>query len=167
MPGKLQPSFSTWPPRSGSIIQFHKEIDEVFDRFFGDGGYRDSAALMTAWPAIDSYFKDGNWNLRVDLPGVEPKDIDVSVSGNTLTIRASRERHDDEDNQNAGTPTVSYGKFERSVTLPKGIKSDQINAKYKHGVLELTMPVSPELAGRKIAVEIGTEEKKKLEHQSA
>jgi HSP20 family protein len=167
MLGELQPWFSAWSSPSSSVDQFRKEIDEVFDRFFGDGGYRGSATSMMMWPVVESFFKNGNWITRVDLPGVDPKDIDVSVSGNTLTIRASRERRSDERNQDFETHEVSYGRFDRSLTLPKGVKSDQISAKYEHGVLELTMPASPELAGRKIAVEIGTEEKKKLEHQAA
>jgi HSP20 family protein len=85
--------------------------------------------------------------MRLDLPGVEPKDIDVSVAGDTLTIRASRERRTDERDQDLELREVSYGRFERSLTLPKGVKSDQITASYQHGVLELSMPASSEVAG--------------------
>jgi Hsp20/alpha crystallin family len=73
--------------------------------------------------------------MRLDLPGVEPKDIDVSVASDTLTIRASRERRTDERDQDLELREVSYGRFERSLTLPKGVKSDQITASYQHGVL--------------------------------
>jgi HSP20 family protein len=166
MLGELQPWFSGWSFRS-SIDQFRKDMDELFDRFFGDVGYRGPATSMMMWPAVESFLKDGNWITRVDLSGVDPKDIDVSVSGNTLTIRASRERHSDERNQESERREASYGTFERSVTLPHEVKSDQIKAKYENGVLELTMPVPNEMAGRKIPIEIGTEEKKKLGHQAA
>ena len=105
--------------------------------------------------------------MRVDLPGVDPKDIDVSVAGDTLTIRASRERRKEEGSQVFQLGEVSYGRFERSIDLPDGVKSDQIKAKYQNGVLELTMPASPELAGRRIPIEISTGEKKQLEHQAA
>jgi HSP20 family protein len=164
---ELQPWFSAWSSPSSSVDQFRKEIEEVFARFFSNGDYRGSTTSMMVWPAVESFFKDGNWITRFDLPGVDPKDIDVLISGNTLTIRASRERHSDERNQDSETHDSSYARFDRSLTLPKGVKSDQISAKYEHGVLELTMPALPELAGRKIAVEIGTEEKKKLEHKAA
>ena len=62
---------------------------------------------------------------------------------------------------------ATYGRFERSLTLPKGVKSDELKASYHHGVLELTMPASPELTGRKIPIEIGTEDKERLEHKAA
>ena len=139
-------------------------MDELFERFFGEVGYRNSATSMSAWPTGESFLKDGNWVMRFDLPGVEPKDIDVSVAGDTLTIRASRERHSDERNQDFEMRESGYRRFERSLTLLKGVKSDQIKASYHHGVLELTMPASPELAGRKIPIRIGTEDKKQIDN---
>jgi HSP20 family protein len=163
MLGELQPWFSGWP----SVDRFRKDMDELFDRFFGEGGYRSSSGLMPTWPAVESFIKDGNWVMRFDLPGVEPKDIDVSVAGDTLTIRASRERRSDDGNQDFQMREVSYGRFERSLTLPKGVESGQIKASYQHGVLELTMPASPELVGRKIPIEVSTEEKKQIEHRAA
>jgi HSP20 family protein len=158
---ELQPWFSGL--RSPWIEPFRKEMDDLFDRFFAKTGYRNS---MTMSPAVESFSKEGNWVTRVDLPGVDPKDIDVSVSGNTLIIRASRERHSEERKNDYELREVAYGRFERTVTLPEGVKSDQIKASYQNGVLEVTMP-APELAGRKIAIETGTEEKKQLENQAA
>jgi HSP20 family protein len=95
MLGELQPWFSGWSS-AWSIDQFRKEMDELFDCFPGDVGHRGPATSMTMWPAVESFLKDGNWITRGDLPEVNPKDIDVSVSGNILTIRAWRERHSDE-----------------------------------------------------------------------
>jgi len=163
MLGELQPWFAGWP----SVDRFRRDMDELLDRFFGESGYRSPTGSMSSWPAVEAFFRDGNWVMRFDLPGVEPKDIDVSVAGDTLTIRASRERRSDEGNQDFQMREVSYGRFERSMTLPKGVDSGQLKASYQHGVLELTMPASPELAGRKIPIGIGTEEKKQLEHQAA
>jgi HSP20 family protein len=141
-----------------------RDMDELLKRFLGEGGYRSPSGEMFTWPAVESFFKDGNWVMRFDLPGVEPKNIDVSIVGNTLTIRASRERGNNDDNQ---TGELSFGRLERALTLPKGVESGQVKASYKHGVLELTMPASPELVGRKIPIETATEEKKQLEHQAA
>jgi HSP20 family protein len=81
-------------------------------------------------------------------PGFEPKDIDVSIVANTLTIKASRERGNNDDNQ---TDELSFGRLERALTLPKGVENGQVKDSYKHGVLELTMPASPELVGRKMS----------------
>jgi HSP20 family protein len=158
MAGELQPWFAGWP----SLERFRKEIDDLFARFFGDG-YRTLTGWMSSAPATESYFKDGHWIMRFDLPGVDPKDIEVSVAGETLTIRASRERRSQ---QGSGVQQASY-RFEHSVTLPKGVNSDQIKANYQHGVLELSMPASPEVMGRRIPVELGSEDKAKIEHQRA
>lgn len=159
MLGELQPWFSgRW------FDHFRKDADELFDRFFG-GGYRSPMIAMTLLPAVESFFKDGNWVIRVDLPGVDPKDIEVSVVGDTLTVRASRERRGEEHNHNFELREVAYGRIERSVTLPEGVKGDQIRASYHNGVLELTMP-APELAGRKIPVEIDAQERRQLETQA-
>jgi HSP20 family protein len=88
--------------------------------------------------------------MRFDMPGIEPADIDVSVTGDTLMIRASRERHGDERNQDFQMCEASYGRFERFLTLPKGVKSDQTRLRISPASLELTMPASSELASRKI-----------------
>src|SRR5690242_7278543 len=149
MPSELQPWFSGWP----TLDRFRRDMDELFDRFFGDVGYRRPTSWM-AGPAIESHFKDGNWVMRVDLPGVGPKDIDIEITGDTLTVQAKRERLSADDKQNSSAHEASYVSFERSVTLPQGAKGDQIRASYQHGVLELTMPASLELMGRKIPVEI-------------
>ena len=95
MLGELQPWFSGWP----SLDRFRRDMDELFDRFLGEVGSRGPTGSIAPWPAVNSFFKDGNWVMRIDLPGVEPKDIDVSVAGDTLTIRASRGRHSDERSQ--------------------------------------------------------------------
>ena len=161
MLGELQPWFSGWP----SLDRFRREMDDLFSRFFGEG-YRGQTSTMLSWSPVESYFKDGNWVMRFDLPGVEPKDIDVSMAGDTLTVRAIRERRSD-DSEDSGRRELSHARFEHSVTLPKGVKSDQIKANYQHGVLELTMPASAEVMGRKIPVEIGNEGKVQLEHKAA
>src|ERR1700758_2329853 len=104
MLGELQPWFSGWP----SADRFRRDIDELLDRFFGDDRYRSSNGLRPTWPAVESFFKDGNWVVRFDLPGVHPNDIDVSAAGDTLTIRASRECHNDGHNN---ARQLSFGRF--------------------------------------------------------
>lgn len=106
-----------------SIDRFRKDMDDLFDRFFGDMGYRGRGPTtsVTMSPALESFFKDSNWIIRVDLPGVDPKDMDVSVAGDTLTIRASRHEHSEE-RTNVAFRGVSYGSFERCITLPEGVK---------------------------------------------
>jgi HSP20 family protein len=95
MLSELRPWFEGWP----SVDRFRKDMDDLLKRFLGEGGHRSLSGEMSTWPAVESFFKDGNWVMRFDLPGVKPKDIDVSIVGNTLTIRASRERGNNDGNQ--------------------------------------------------------------------
>ena len=143
-------------------------MDEVFDRFFSSATRMDSPSsnAITEGQA-ETFLRDGKWVMRLDLPGVEPKDIDVSVTGGSLTIRATREWHGAGANEEGGTREVRYGTFERYWALPKGVQSDQIKANYQHGVLELTIPASPELAGRKIPIAVEGKEQQQLENKAA
>ena len=99
---------------------------------------------------METYRKDGNYVVRVDLPGIDPKDLDVHLEGDLLTIKAERKA---EEKGPEYRETV-YGKFERTVTLPHGVKAEKITARYEHGVLELVVPLPVELAGKKIPIQI-------------
>jgi HSP20 family protein len=163
MLGELQ----TWSPIQ-SVLQelnpFREDADKLFERFFGKDSFELDIPML---PAVESFIEDGKLCMRFDLPGVDPKDIDVSVAGNTVTIRASRERRSNQGDGHFKRTEVSYGRFERLMPLPEGVKAEQVKATYRNGVLELSAPVSPELAGRKIPVEIGAEQPTQLETKSA
>jgi HSP20 family protein len=132
-----------WP----SLERFRSEIDDLFERFFGRS---DRAAWgWSQWSGVETHFDNDKWIVRCDLPGVDPKNIDVSTVGNTLTIKATRERRSTESKDGE---QVSYGRFEHTLTLPRGVNAEQIKANYQHGVLELTMPLAPEAAARRIPV---------------
>ncbi len=111
-------------------------------------------------PAIESFVKDGNLVVRADIPGLEPKDIEVSVLGNVLTIKGEREDHKEAKEQDYIRREVSYGKFERRMTLPEGAITDKVKAMFKNGVVEVTMPVGKELAAKKVPLETEAKEKK-------
>jgi len=163
MLGELQPWSSI-----RSVLQemnlFRQDADRLFERFFDE----DSFALDTPMlPTAESFIEDGKLCMRFDLPGVDPKDIDISVVGNAVTVRASRERRSNHRDGAFKRTDVSYGRSERSMTLPEGVKADDLKAVYRNGVLELTAPIPQELAGRKIPVEIAAEQPKQLETKNA
>jgi len=92
-----------------------------------------------------------------DLPGVTESDIDISVSGNQLTIRGKREHERKEESENCYCSERAYGAFTRMFTLPQGVDMNQATADYQNGVLTLTVPKSPESQPRKIALGAGSE----------
>lgn len=92
---------------------------------------------LTHYIPVESYTEDGTFVLRADLPGVDPdRDIEVSVVGDVLTIRAERHEQDHHD----GHSEVRYGSFTRSVRLPQGSRAGDVAARYDAGVLVVSVP---------------------------
>jgi HSP20 family protein len=145
-----------WSPFR-EMERFRRDLDDVFTRFFGEGG--PPAFSSAGEPKIDSYIENDKLIVRADLPGIDPKDVEVSVLGDTLTLRGTREVREDQKGRNFIHREVSYGSFERSLTLPKGVRAEDIKASYQHGVLELTAPIPRESAPRKVPIEIDKGEK--------
>jgi len=143
----------TWNPFR-EMEHFRRDFDEMFDRFLGRGkrAAREPGMLE---PAIESYIEGDKMVVRADLPGVDPRDVEITVTGDVLTIKGSREDKREQKERNFVFKEVSYGSFERSITLPAGVKADDIKASYKDGVLELTAPAPKDLAARKVPIEVG------------
>ena len=139
------------------FLQLHREMNRLFDDFFTDFGSSSFFAPATGSGAraIHIDVKDAGKALQIEaeLPGVSEDDIDVEISDNLLTIRG--ERRDEEEKE--GVSRRSYASFQRSMSLPFDIDPDAVEAKFKNGVLKLTLPKPAELEARtkKIAVQKG------------
>ena len=149
-----------WDPFQ-KLASWHRDIDELFDRFFPFG--REDVPALTAWmPAMESFTKDGRYVIRVDLPGVDPEDVEISALENRLTIRGERKASKEVDENGYRYAETSYGKFERSLSLPVGADRDKIIAKYEHGVLEISMPLPESAVTKKVPIEVAGGEVKQL-----
>lgn len=111
-------------------------------------------------PPIESFVKDGNLVVRADVPGLEPKDIEINVLQNVLTIKGERKSEKEVKKENYLRREISYGAFERQISLPEGAMTDKVKANFKHGVVELTVPLAKEVGAKKIPLEIESESKK-------
>jgi HSP20 family protein len=130
----------------------HKDIDDLFGRFFdGEPNWWGRAAGVV--PAVESYVKDGKLFVRVDLPGIEPKDVELSFEGDHLVIKGERKFEREEKGEQAYRE-VRYGSFERTIGLPDGIDPSTVKATYKDGVLEVTMgaPKGPKV--KKVPIDV-------------
>lgn len=147
-----------WEPfKELSTIQ--REMDELFKRTFGSlstgiFGGRDFIKGAFWSPQIDRFMKDGNFVIHADLPGVDPKNIEISVTGNTLLLRGERKTDVEDKKGGYYFHETSCGTFERTLTLPDGCDVNKAHATYKDGVLELSMPVKAEALPKKIKVEL-------------
>jgi HSP20 family protein len=126
----------------------YREIDSVFvptERAF--------APTFEVAETKDAYV------FRADLPGVKESDLEISLTGNRLSISGRREAEKHEQGDTFYASERSYGSFTRSFTLPEGIDGDNVNADLKHGVLTLSVPKKPEVQPRKVTINTGGGEK--------
>jgi HSP20 family protein len=109
----------------------------------------------TPWaPPVESFYQGNNLMVRAWVPGVDPATVDIKVSGNLLSIKGERKfTYDVDENQYLFTE-VSYGPFERTITLPDGLAFDQVKAKYTHGVLDITLPIHEGVLPKKVPIEV-------------
>jgi len=134
-----------------------------FSGFFFDPFFRDFSEVMERGealeegyctpPAVESYRHDGSYVVKVDLPGVSPKDVHLTYEDGYLTIEGERKRHQEIDESSMLQDEVCYGSFRRSLYIPERIKGDMIKARYHEGVLEVTAPLDEKFLPKKIEVE--------------
>ena len=148
----------TWSPFR-ELDRVRRDFEELLDRSLGSRASREQRGPFT--PALESFIDSGKLIIRAELPGVDPKDVDVTVTGDQLTIRGTREQRVDEQSRNFIHREFSYGIFERTIRLPGGINAEDVKASYNNGVLELTMPVPEESKSRKVAIQVEGEPSKR------
>lgn len=135
------------------LEEWHRNIDDLFGRFMSHSPFAGTAFAGKGNPAIESFRSDGNIIVRADLPGVDPKEVDISIEGDVLTVKGERKSKEEKKEGAFGREEIAYGSFERSLRLPRGVDAEKIQAKYDKGVLEITIPAPKEQASKKITVE--------------
>jgi len=129
----------------------HRDLDRIATSRFGSTNGEQSVADWV--PAVDIVEETERFVLRADVPGVDPKDIDVSMDNGVLSI--SGERHNESESQEEGVKRIERftGRFYRRFTLPDTADPEQISARSEKGILEVSIPKRPEVQARRIAVE--------------
>jgi HSP20 family protein len=137
------------------MLEVHRELDDLFGRLFSrEVTYRPETGPVAWWPAIESYAKDGELHVRVALPGVDPKDVEVTVSDDHLTIRGERKAKTEGKDGGRYVREFAYGSFERTLALPEGIDPAKVQAKFANGMLDLTMPAPVAVVPKKVEIQI-------------
>jgi HSP20 family protein len=155
-----------WSSHFRDLDHFRRDFDDLFNRMLGGQTQQHpgGGGALTV-PPIETFVEDNNLVIRADLPGIDPKDVEVSLTGNDLVIRGSRENRTEEKDRGYIHREVTYGRFERQITLPDGVKSDQIKAAYRNGVLELRIPLPEKASSRKVPIQVESNGENKGENK--
>jgi HSP20 family protein len=154
-----------WNPFE-ELSSWHRDIDELFNRLVdGRVGGTSAATLGEFLPPVETYAKDGQYVVRLDLPGIDAKDVKVTAEAGTLTIKGERKKAHEVKEADHQYSEVFSGRFERRLPLPQGVDSEKLQARYNQGVLEVSVPLPKALTGKKIPIQV--ESQKSLEGKAA
>jgi HSP20 family protein len=144
-------SITRWEPFS-DLMTLRDAMDRLFEESFVRPG-----RLLTGQAAgtvpLDIFQQDGNVVVKAPLPGVKPEDIDVSVVGDTLTIKGETRQEQEVKEENVIRRERRFGTFSRSVTLPNPVDTSKANATFENGVLTLTLPMAEEARPKQIKIQ--------------
>ena len=104
-------------------------------------------------PAVECFTKDRMMHLKVELPGLEPGDVDITVEGNYLFIRGEKKKVNKVEEKDLFFKETTYGRFERSFALPEGVKVGDVKATFKNGILEMVLPAGTTVNVQKVPIE--------------
>jgi HSP20 family protein len=138
------------------LSRLRDEMDRVFEEWPRFLGRRvGEEGLRGAWmPAMDIRESKDAIEVMAELPGIDAKDVDVSVQENMLTIRGERRREEVKEDETVHRTEREYGVFERSFSLPRSADPEKIAASYKDGVLSLTVPKREEAKAKAIKIDV-------------
>jgi HSP20 family protein len=142
-----------WEPFRDELSAFRKEMDRLWNRSFGETAL--GRVLETEWqPSADIAETADSITIKAELPGLEPKDIEVTLSGDLLTIKGEKKKEKEKKDEKFHRTERFYGIFERSFRFPVGVKMDKVEAKFDKGILTVTLPKTEEAKTKEIKVQV-------------
>jgi HSP20 family protein len=151
---------STWPLPI-RILNTSRDLDAMFSHFLGgwEPGRIPRPAAPTAYvPQLASYVDGDRLCIRVDLPGVDPTEVELLVEDNQLILKGERKAEQGQQHGHRLAQEVQYGAFARTFMLPEGVTAEGLHARYHNGVLEVTVPLPAAKLPKKVPVQIKGEE---------
>jgi HSP20 family protein len=147
-------SLIPWRRRTGGAFEtLRHEMEGLFERFFGEPLEGNGGEGLRAWaPRVDIEETDKELLVKADLPGVDPKDVDISVSDGSLVLRGEKKEEREERKKTYHRVERFVGQFYREIPLPSGTDPDKITATGSKGVITVTIPKTPQAQTKKITV---------------
>ena len=142
-----------WRP-TRDVFRLRDEMDRLFDDFVERFPTRRDFEDRMWSPDVDVHETDSEVVVKAEIPGMEQKDINVTIKDNVLTLKGEKMQEKEKKETNYHRIERTYGSFSRSFTLPTMVVSDKAAAQYKNGILTVTLPKSEEVKPKEIAVEL-------------
>jgi HSP20 family protein len=136
------------------LVSLQDRLNRLFNESYRPQGEDDWALGGTWAPAVDIYEHENNIVIKAELPGVDPKDVDIRLDNNVLTVQGERKLDNEVKKENYHRVERSYGAFTRSFTLPTTVDPSGIKAEYKDGVLRVTLPKREEAKPKQIQISV-------------
>jgi HSP20 family protein len=142
-------SITRWEPFREMLV-----LRDAVDRFFEEWPFRRGEwfAELRGAPAFDMYDVNGSVRVELALPGVKPEEVEITVTGHTLTLAGERRRNEEVKEEDYYRHEVHYGAFTRSVELPAIVDPEKVEAAFENGILTITVPKLPEAQPRHIEI---------------
>ena len=149
----MRTTLNRWEPFRGAAT-LQEQVNRLFGNVLEHSGEESN---LTSWaPAVDIYETEHELVVKADLPEVDPKELDIRVENNLLTIRGERKFEKRLNEENYLRVERAYGSFSRSFSLANTVNAEAINAGYQNGVLTLSLPKREEAKPKQIKVTVGT-----------
>jgi HSP20 family protein len=145
-----------WDPFR-EFVTLQDRMNRLFRDSFGPEGRDEALTTTTFAPPVDVYEDEHNITLKIEVPGIDEKDIDVRVENNTLTVHGERKFEKEEKEENYRRVERQYGSFTRSFTLPPTVDPEQVQADYDKGMLKIQLAKKAEAKPKQIKVKVGSQ----------
>jgi HSP20 family protein len=145
-----------WRPIGRELSSLHQEMDRLWDRFMGETPL---VRRITGewWPTVDVSETKDNFLIKAELPGMDASDVNVSVSGNVLTIKGEKRKEEEEKDEHHYRAERYYGSFQRSFQLPSSMQAEKVEATFDKGVLRVILPKVEEAKKKDIKIKVKTD----------
>jgi HSP20 family protein len=144
-----------WDPFR-ELYGLQQRMNRLFEEQYS-GGREESLTTGAFVPAVDIYEDEHGIQLKLEVPGIEEKNLEVKVENNTLTVSGERKFEKEEKEENFHRIERRYGSFSRSFTLPNTVNTDDINASYDNGVLTIKLAKRAEAKPKQVKVSVGSQ----------
>ena len=137
------------------LTSFDTEINTIFDKFMRGGTADDGSFDVSHWmPAVDVAEYENEYQVKVEIPGVNKDDVKITMQENILTIHGEKKQEKESKDFNYHRVERSHGSFRRSFTLPTSVKHDKIEASYNDGILTIALPKAEEAKPKQMEVKV-------------